>query len=413
MSKCLICGAEITPFMSFGRMPIANGFLTENDFDQEYFFDLQVGFCPDCAMVQLTELVDPEKLFHDQYAYFSSMSVHMAQHFSLFAQTVRERYLPGTDPLVVEIGSNDGILLRHFANAGIRHVGVEPSANVAEAGRAHGINTIVRFFNEETAEEVFNNHGPADVLLGANVICHLPNIHSVMRGVQTLLSDKGVFIFEEPYLGDIIQKNSYDQIYDEHYFYFSLHSLQNLFKQYEMEIVDVMPQSVHGGSMRYVVARRGTWPVQPIVSEYFQHEIELGLTEASTYELFKQRVHQSREELRDLLTDLRRSGKRVVAYGATSKSTTVTNFCDIGPDLIEYISDTTPGKHGKYSPGVHIPVVPHEHFSQDQSDYALLFAWNHGEEIIAKEQVFQEQGGRFIVYVPSVTVLDHVEEATV
>ena len=409
MSRCLICQTEMTPFMSFGQMPIANGFLTPDAFEQEYFFDLQVGFCHHCSMVQLTELVEPEKLFHDHYAYFSSMSVQMAQHFAQFAQMVRERYLSVTDPLVVEIGSNDGILLRHFAKAGIRHIGVEPSANVAEAGRAHGVNAIVRFFDEETAEELYNSHGPADVLLGANVICHLPNIHSVMRGVQMLLKDEGVFIFEEPYLGDIVQKNAYDQIYDEHVFYFSLHSLQNLFRQYEMEIIDAMPQPVHGGSMRYVVARQGMWPIQPNVSEHLARETALGLMHASTYEQFKQRVYRSREELHALLSELRRNGKRVVGYGATSKSTTVTNFCGIGPELVEYISDTTTGKHGKYSPGVHIPVVPYEHFCQDDNDYALLFAWNHGDEIIAKEQVFQKQGGRFIVYVPSVDVLDCVE----
>ena len=406
MKTCLICDSPIEPFMSFGRMPVANGFLLPREFDREFFFDLQVGHCAQCHMVQLTKLVDPTQLFHESYAYFSSISVRMTQHFKEFADMVRQTYLPADDPFVVEIGSNDGIMLQDFAQAGIRHLGIEPSANVAQAAIDKGVRTVIRFFNEQTGKDLRREYGSADVFLGANVICHLPNIHSVMRGIQALLKEGGLFIFEEPYLGDIIEKTAYDQIYDEHVFFFSLHSLQYLFAQYDMEIVDIEPQNVHGGSMRYVVARQGAWPVKPAVQEQFAREEMMGLTSANAYDGLRERISQSRDQLMRMLANLRRTGKRIVGYGATSKSTTVTNFCGIGPDLIEYISDTTPGKQGKYSPGAHIPVVPYEWFKKKYPDYALLFAWNHAEEIMAKEQEFKRQGGKFIVYVPSVQILE-------
>jgi methylation protein EvaC len=307
---------------------------------------------------------------------------------------------------VVEIGSNDGILLQHFAGRGVRHLGVEPSANVAEVARAKGVRTVCRFFDEQAAQDIRREHGPADALLGANVVCHLPNIHSVLRGVGSLLSDRGVFIFEEPYLGDIVESTSYDQIYDEHYFYFSLLSLANLLGRYELEVVDLIHQNVHGGSMRYVVARRGARPVSKAVHEARAREEKAGLTDPGTYRELRDRIHRSKEQLVALLKDLKSSGRRLTAYGATSKSTTVTNFCGIGPDLIEFISDTTPGKQGKFSPGVHIPVVPHERFQERYPDYALLFAWNHAAEILEKESAFKKQGGKFILYVPRVGIAD-------
>ena len=406
MPNCLICESKVQPFISFGPMPIANGFLGAEDFDHERFFDLEVGFCNECTMVQLTNLVDPGELFHESYAFYSSTSVRMANHFHRFAERVRKEYLPDTDPFVVEIGSNDGIMLVNFAEWEMRHLGVEPSSNVAQVAIQKGANTICSFFNEETASDIKREHGEADAILGANVICHVVDIHSVIKGVDVLLNGNGVFIFEEPYLGDIIEKTSYDQIYDEHIFYFSVTSLSALFAQHDMEIVDVIPQNVHGGSMRYVIARKGAIPAKPIVSETRARESELGLDQQSTFSAFKEKVHQSRDRLRDLLTSLKSDGKKIVGYGATSKSTTVTNFCGIGPDLVEFVSDTTPTKQGKYSPGVHIPVVPYARFTEMNPDYALLFAWNHGEEIIANEKNFLEGGGRFITYVPSVSIIE-------
>lgn len=406
MAYCLTCKSLVQPFISFGKMPIANGFLLKEEFGKEFFFELKAGYCSECHMVQLTELVDPSMLFHDSYAYFSSISVRMAAHFKEFSDMVQSAYLPDRDPFVVEIGSNDGIMLQHFAHSGIRHLGIEPSANVAQAAIAKGVQTVIRFFDEAAGEELRREYGPADAFLGANVVCHLPDIHSIIRGVRALLKEEGVFIFEDPYLGDIIEKTSYDQIYDEHVFYFSLHSLNNLLARYDMEIINAIPQDTHGGSMRYVVARRGVLDIKPIVNRLLAREEEIGLTKRETYTTFRDRVCHSRDRLLGLLTDLKGRGKRIAGYGATSKSTTVTNFCGITPDLVEYISDTTPGKQGKYSPGVHIPIVPYDRFQQEYPDYALLFAWNHAGEIIEKEQEFKMRGGKFIVYVPSVRVLE-------
>jgi methylation protein EvaC len=329
----------------------------------------------------------------------------MSNHFKEFADSVREDYLTDDNPFVVEIGSNDGIMLKHFANAGIRHLGVEPSANVAQVAINQGITTTCRFFNETAAMEIREEYGRADIVLGANVICHLPDIHSVMKGINELLKEEGLFIFEEPYLGDILQKSSYDQIYDEHVFYFSLHSLKNLLARHEMEIIDVAPQNVHGGSMRYTVSRKGLRSVAPIVSDFLARERKLGVLEPAAFDALRQRIYRSRDDLVGLLHERKRQGKRIVGYGATSKSTTVINFCGLGPDLIEFISDTTPGKQGKYSPGAHIPVLPYESFKKRYPDYALLFAWNHADEIIENERAFREQGGHFILYVPEVAVI--------
>lgn len=427
MAACLICSHSIEPFHDFGRMPIANGFLTGEQVEDEFFFELKIGYCDACHMVQLTELVEPEKLFHGDYAYFSSISTSMAEHFRSYAAWVRENYAAppekkstggsrlerfkranrghDEDPLVVEVGSNDGIMLRHFAAAGVRHVGVEPSANVAAAAREQGVNTICEFFNEATARKIRDEHGPADVVQGANVICHIPDLHSIFSGLDVLLKWNGVFVFEEPYLGDIVEKTSYDQIYDEHVFYFSLHSVNAIARRHGMELINAIPQTVHGGSMRYVVARQGSYQPDESVSVQLERETTAGLNAPETFAALSERINASRENLLGLLNQLKAQGKRVAGYGATSKSTTVTNFCGIGPDLVEFISDTTPGKQGKLSPGVHIPVVPYSHFVENRPDVALLFAWNHATEILAKEESFRAAGGQFVTYVPDVKIL--------
>lgn len=405
MSKCRICDQEYTPFIDFGKMPIANGFLAEDQFDDEYFFQMEVGFCPVCAMVQLVEQPAPEMMFHDNYAYFSSISQRMAEHFESFAMLVMDKYLASEDPFVLELGSNDGIMLRHFAQKGIRHLGVEPSANVAEAARKHGVNTICEFFGEKLGLKILSEYGPADAILAANVMCHIPDMHSVIAGFEKLLSKKGVVMFEDPYWGDIIEKVSYDQIYDEHVFYFSVASVNYMFGQHGMEVIDVMPQTTHGGSMRYVIGRKGEHVVTDAVASQVAKEEELGLRTPETYDQFRINVEASRDALMGELNSLKADGKRVVGYGATSKSTTVTMYCGITPEHVEFVSDTTPGKQNKFSPGAHLPVKPYDEFKSDHPDVALLFAWNHGEEIMANEKVFHDNGGKWLVYVPEVKVL--------
>jgi methylation protein EvaC len=304
------------------------------------------------------------------------------------------------------MGSNDGIMLQNFAAAGIRHLGIEPSKNVAQVAIDKGVNTVTEFFGAELARRIVAEQGQADAFLAANVMCHLPYIHSIVEGIAILLKPDGVVMFEDPYLGDVIEKTSYDQIYDEHTFLFSTGSISHLFSLYGMEIIDVEPQTTHGGSMRYVIARAGARPVSPHVAVQRDKEQEMGLHLPETYNRFRENCERSREQLLALLNDLKSQGKRVIGYGATSKSTTITNYCGITPDLVEFISDTTPIKQGKFSPGAHIPVRPYEAFVQDYPDYALLFAWNHAREIMDKEDAFRAAGGKWIVYVPQVAILD-------
>lgn len=387
-------------------MPLGNGFLAPDQFGSEYFFPMRVGFCQECGMVQLLEQPDRERMFHGEYPFFSGTSRLMALHFRSFAEQVMDRYLIDPDPFVVEMGSNDGIMLQNFAAAGIRHLGIEPSANVAAVAAGKGIRTVTEFFEADLARRIVAENGQADAFLAANVMCHIPYLHSIVEGIDTLLKPDGVVIFEDPYLGDVLEKTSYDQIYDEHTFLFSVGSISALFKRYGMEVVDVEPQTTHGGSMRYVISRTGVRPVSPTVRQQLEKERALGMHLPETYDRFRRNCEDSRDRLIALLRDLKDSGKRVVGYGATSKSTTITNYCGITPDLVEFISDTTPIKQGKFSPGAHIPVRPHGEFARSYPDYALLFAWNHAREIMDNEGDFRAAGGRWVVYVPSVGILE-------
>ena len=329
MKSCLICKSNIQPFIDFGSMPLGNGFLFPNQFGDEYHFPMQVGFCQACGMVQLLDQPDRERMFHENYAFFSGTSRYMALHFKAFADHVITDYLDCNDPFVVEMGSNDGIMLQNFANAGIRHLGIEPSKNVAQVAIDKGINTITEFFGADLARRIVAEHGQADAFLAANVMCHIPYMHSIVEGIAILLKPGGVVMFEDPYLGDVFEKTSYDQIYDEHTFLFSVGSISYLFDQYGMEVIDVEPQSTHGGSMRYVIAHKGARPGSPCVIAQKEKEQGMGLHLTDTYDRFRQNCETSRNQLTSLLQDLKSQGKRVVGYGATSKSTTITNYCGI------------------------------------------------------------------------------------
>ena len=404
MLKCRACGNPVESFMSFGKQPIANRFIAPEEVKSEYFFEMKVGVCPRCTLFQLIEQPDPDMMFHDNYTFFSQTSKGMQLHFEDYAKSVMTSYLGKVDPFVVEIGSNDGIMLRHFAKADIRHLGVEPSGNVAEKAREGGVDTISVFFGPETATKIRDERGAADAILAANVICHIPDIAGVARGAAVLLKPSGVLIFEDPYLGDVLEKISYDQIYDEHVFLFSAISVRNAFAPYGLELIDCIPQETHGGSMRYVLARTGVRSASERVQQRIAWEEQRGLGRMETFAAFARSCEASRDKLVALLARLKAEGRKVVGYAATSKSTTVLNYCGIGPDLIGYISDTTPLKQGKVSPGMHIPIKSYEDFMTDRPDFSVLFAWNHRKEVMAKEAGYGARGGKWIRFVPDVDV---------
>ena len=405
MHKCLICNSSINPFISYGQMPIANGFLTKEKFNNEYFFHMQVAHCTNCSMVQLIETPERQLMFNENYAFFSGTSQAMKTHFLDFANDVKNRFLPKNDAFVVEIGSNDGIMLQNFKEWGIKHLGIEPSANVAQVAKNKGINTIVEFFDEKLAEKIVSENGQADAFIAANVMCHLPYFHSIVAGISKLVKKSGIVVFEEPYVGDVVEKTSYDQIYDEHTFLFSVSSINYIFKEHGMEVIDIAHQETHGGSMRYIIGHKGVRNLSNEAIKQIQKEKELALNSAETYLNFKNNCENSKIDLKKLLQELKSKGKRVAGYGATSKSTTILNYSDIGPDLIEYICDNTPIKQGKYSPGKHIPIVPIETFKNSYPDYLVLFAYNHAKEIMEKEKDFTDKGGKWILYVPNIHVI--------
>ncbi|MAJ90355.1 MAG: SAM-dependent methyltransferase [Flavobacteriales bacterium] len=401
---CRVCNHKIQPLLSYGKMPIANGFINSGEEKNEYFFDLSPAFCTNCYTFQLIEQPEPEKMFHGDYAFFSRQSKFMQIHFKKYAEWVQSNYIDSDDDFIVEIGSNDGIMIENFKNMGLKHLGVDPSENVVEVAKSHGINSIVRFFGLETSHEIVADYGKADALICANVMCHLPDLNDIAKGAINLLKDDGVMVFEDPYLGDMLEKVSYDQIYDEHVYIFSAVSAQAIFGQHGFELINLVPQETHGGSMRYVFAKEGERKVEKIVDDILTKERENKFDDISTYLKFKQDCENSKARLLKILNQAKKDGKTVAGYGATSKSTTILNYCGIGPDLIRFISDTTPIKQDKLSPGTHIPVKSHEYFQENVPDIIFLFAWNHAKEIIEKEKDQIDKSVEWITHLPNFTV---------
>ncbi|MET9297297.1 class I SAM-dependent methyltransferase [Streptomyces sp. NPDC003077] len=399
---CRICGGTLHEFFDFGRQPIADAFVDPAGEQEEFFHRLAVGMCTSCTMVQLLEDVPRERMFRTDYPYLSSLSSAMREHFRTTARHFLDTELRDANDLLVEFGSNDGIMLDTVHRAGRRHLGVEPSTDVAEAAAAKGIRVRNAFFEEETAADIADREGTAKVIYAANTFSHISYVDSVFRGVDALLAPDGVFVFEDPYMADIIERTSFDQIYDEHFYFFSVRSVQAMAAHHGFELVDAAPLPVHGGEIRYTVARPGVRVPSPAVGRFLEREKAARIAEPDTLARFGAHVDEVRDALRAQLERCRDQGRTVVGYGATAKSSTLTNYCGIGPDLVSFIVDSTPAKQGKLSPGSHIPVRAPEAFSRPYPDYALLFAWNHAEEIMRKENAFREQGGRWILYVPGV-----------
>ncbi|MFE5796145.1 class I SAM-dependent methyltransferase [Streptomyces sp. NPDC056503] len=398
MSHCRVCSSPLQEFFDFGEQPLSAAFTEPGDRREQFRFRLAVGACPDCSMVQLMEDVPRSRAVHEGYPYHSSQSRVMRAHFEETARGFLARELTGDDPFMVEIGCNDGVTLATVAGAGVRQLAFEPSGQ-------GGTRVHRAFFDAVSAREVRESEGPADVVYAANTVCDVPDVAELFAGADALLAPDGVLVFEDPYFGEIIERTSFDQIYDEHVFFFTAHSVRAMAERFGFELVGVERLPVHGGQIRYTLARAGRRRPAGAVAELLAEEVASGLLEAATRERFAAAVGAIREDLPALLRKLAEEGHRVVAYGATAKSSTVTNFCGLGPELVPFICDSTPAKHGKLAPGSGIPVRPSAAFSDPYPEYALLFAWNHAEEIMAKEEEFRARGGKWILYVPEVRVV--------
>ena len=396
--NCKITKSAIKPFISFGKMPIANGFLNKENFSKEFFFDLEVGFSEKCSLFQLKDHPTPEQMFNNKYPFFTGSSEAMKIHFQKYSDFIKKNYI-NNNSKIIEIGSNDGTFLKNFKNSNLDYVGFEPSENVAEIAKQKGVRTINSFFGLNSLDLVKNFLKQTDVIFAANVICHIPELNGLIKAVDQLLSKDGVFIFEEPYLGSMFNKTSYDQIYDEHIFMFSGTSIKKIFDLFDMELIDLIKQETHGGSMRYVISRKNKRPINKNVKKILDEEKLNNLDNLDSCLKFKKNCENSKIKLNNLLKKYISEGKRIVGYGATSKSTTILNYCGINSEIIEYICDTTKEKIGKYSPGMHIPIVAVDKFRKDNAEIAYLFAWNHINEILKKEVMFKKNKGKWISHV--------------
>lgn len=394
---------KLKPAIDFGRMPIANAFLTPAEVASEYFYNMVLGYDPTTQAIGLVHPVPPEQMFHDHYAFFSSTSKGMQTHFRQTA----EKLLPYAGRgIVVEMGSNDGIMLQAWKDLGVRAIGVEPSKNVAEVSRSRGHEVITEFMNEATADRILEQ-GKVSLVFGANVSCHIQGLEDYLKAVTKLIGRSAVFVFEDPYFIDIVEKTAYDQIYDEHVWYFTISFLNAMLEPLGYHVFDCEHVEVHGGELRMYVGHKDTHPTRPALAPWLAREQDL----EGQLETLRLNSERSRTELFALLTKLKSDGKTVCGFGATSKATTIFNYCGIDRDLIPFVTDTTPGKQGKLYPGVHIPVVPQSRFELGRTDrsqlidYTFLCAWNHYAEIEQHQAWYREAGGHWMVHVPRPQIL--------
>lgn len=407
VTKCRICGNEnLHDVLSLGIMPLANNFLKKEQLSSpEFVAPLGAIFCANCGLMQLSHVVSPNIMFGD-YVYIPSTSKTLINHFAELANKTVEKFNLPEDSLVVDIGSNDGTLLKFFKTHKVKVLGIEPATNIAKLAEASGIETINDFFGQRTALKVVDDKGKAKVITGTNVFAHVNDLDDFLKGIDILLEDNGIFIIEVPYLPDLLEKIEFDTIYHEHLSYFSIKPLATLFKKFKMEIFDVERIGIHGGSIRVFVKKASApGPVSESVTNLLALEQEHKLDSIETYLTFATEVASIKERLIELLKRLKSEGKRIVGYGAAAKGNILLNYCKIGTDILDYIVDNIPYKQGRYTPGMHIPVVPEERITQDRPDYALILAWNFAKEIMAKQQKYRELGGQFILPIPNPQII--------
>ena len=403
---CRSCGEPgLLPFLDLGTTPLADALVDTDGLDRdEARYPLRVAFCPHCTLVQILDEVDPQRLFVDNYLYFSSWSDRLLDHARQHAERlIVERGLD-RHSLVLEIGSNDGYLLRNFVDHGIPVLGLDPAPGQALAANAAGVPTRAEFFGLDLARELVASGHHADVIIANNVLAHVPDLNGFVQGLAELLAADGVITIENPWVRDLVQRVAFDTIYHEHFSYFSTTAVRGLFRRHGLFLNDVeyFPD-LHGGTLRWTIGR--TDVTTSAAREVLADEVTSGVTEFAYYADFGRQVTDLRARLRALLQGLKADGRRLAAYGAAAKGSTLLNYAGIGTEWIDFVVDRNPHKHGRFMPGVHVPIRPTEALLEEQPDDVVLLAWNFADEIVAQQSEYRRRGGRFIVPVPEPAVL--------
>jgi 2-polyprenyl-3-methyl-5-hydroxy-6-metoxy-1,4-benzoquinol methylase len=405
--RCRGCGADLgAPFLDLGPTPLANSYLKAEELDQaEPFYPLQVHVCEACFLVQLIVVQTPEAIFGD-YAYFSSYSTTWLRHAAEFAKTMGPRLALDSRSLVMEVASNDGYLLRAFREEGVPVLGIEPAKNVAVAAEAAGIPTVVEFFGVQLARELAQSGRQADLLVANNVLAHVPALEDFVEGLRIALKPRGVLTVEVPHLLRLMAENQFDTIYHEHFSYFSLAVVSQIFARHGLSVVDVDELTTHGGSLRIHARHRNDLTQAPTerVAAVIAAEERAGLMTLGRYHAFAEQVRETKRALLDFLIGAKRKGHSIVGYGAPAKGNTLLNYCGVRTDFIDYTVDRSPHKQGRYLPGTRIPIYPPERIAETKPDYVLILPWNLREEIAEQMASIRDWGGRFIVPVPRVEV---------
>ncbi len=406
--NCRFCGARLTTtLVDLGSSPLCQTHIAPDQLDaMEPFYPLHAYVCGECKLVQLQQFVSPDSIF-SEYAYFSSYSTSWVEHAKRYAHMMIGRFGLGGGSKVMEIASNDGYLLQHFVAAGVPVLGIEPAANVAKVAIDKGVPTTVRFFGRETATAVAAEHGRPDVLLGNNVLAHVPDLNDFVAGMKILLAPGGVITMEFPHLQRLMAENQFDTIYHEHFSYFSFVAVEKVFAHHGITLFDVEELPTHGGSLRIYGrhTENTALPVGERVTALRQREIDDGFLTMERYRGFDEQVKRTKRKLLSFLIEAREQGKTVAGYGAPGKGNTLLNYCGIRTDLLDFTTDANPYKQGKYTPGTRIPILPPEHLKVAKPDYVLILPWNLKDEITRQAAYIAEWGGRFVVPIPEVRVL--------